>query len=280
MRLLFLPNRSARGALLILVACLSLAGAQVHAADPPALRLQIVSEGWGDAAPADVRKVLESAGSALARNFSGVGIPPIHVSPRGGPIALFARLPDGTVQIRLDTGDHYWSQYAFQFGHELCHVLCQFDQDPTGNLWFEESICEMASLFVLRRMSETWKTDPPYPNWKTYADSLANYARDYMEQAKLPPGKSLPQWYQEHATALARIATDRERNRVVATALLPKFEAQPEHWGAVHFLNVARPTAPQQFAEYLRDWHANVPAEHRQFVASIAAEFGIENFSP
>jgi hypothetical protein len=278
MRLAHLPNRSNLLALLALAACLSLAGSSAHGGptDPPTLRLQIEADGWGGAVPADVRKVLESAGSALAKNFPGVELPPIQISPRGGPIVLHQRLADGTLQVQLDTGGNYWSQYAFQFGHEMCHILCRFDRDPTGNLWFEESLCEMASLFVLRRMSETWRRDPPYPNWKAYADSLATYARDYTDQARLPQGTSLAAWYREHAGALAKTATDRERNRVVAVALLPKFEAEPQHWAAVHYLNVAKPAAPQRFAEYLRDWHANVPAEHRKFVAAIAAELGIE----
>jgi hypothetical protein len=278
MRLALMSNRSALIASFI-GAVLLLAGSRAHSAqpaDPPALRLQIVADGWGNAVQPDVRKVLESAGSVLVRHFPGVELPPLQISPRGGPIVLHDRLSDGTIQIHLDTGDQYWSQYAFQFGHELCHVLCRFDQDPTGNLWFEESLCEMASLFVLRRMSETWASEPPYPNWKDYAPSLATYARERMDQAKLPAGQSLAAWYREHARALAKNATDRDLNLVVATALLAKFESQPQHWAAVHYLNVGRPVAPQPFTDYLGDWHANVPAEHRPFVAEIADEFGIK----
>jgi len=240
-----------------------------------AIEITLADEGeWEGAVPEDVRRVLGSAAAALLAEVPDAAMPPLEVRARGGPIVLHQRGPAGLVRIRLNTGGNLWSQYAYQFAHEVCHVLCRYDRDPTGNQWFEESLCEMASLFVLRRMATTWKTDPPYPNWRSYAVHLGAYADERIAAARLPEGTSLAEWYRVNRDALATVATDRERNTVVAAALLPLFEDQPHHWAAVPRINDAMPTAPQPFARYLADWRRSLPAERRATVDAIAAAFG------
>lgn len=244
-------------------------------AQTPKLELRIDPDGWGTANVRDVEAVFRSAAGQLLPHFPGVELPPIRVSARGGPIVLHRRGEDGSVIMRLNTGDTYWSQYAFQFAHELCHVLCRYDPDPTGNKWFEESICELASLYTLRAMGKTWQTDPPYRNWKGYAGSLTEYARKRIDAAALPDGQTLAQWYGENAEALGKNATDREKNTVVAAALLPLFERNPEHWAAVASLNAGRPARAQAFVEYLNDWQVHAPTEHRPFIRLLSERFGV-----
>lgn len=256
-------------AALLLLALLPRAGG-----DEP-LRIALADETeWGGAVPEDVRRVLGSTARALLDHVPESGLPPLEVRASGGPIVLHERGDGGLVRIRLNTGGNLWSQYAYQFAHELCHVVCRYDRDPTGNQWFEESLCELASLFVLRRMAERWATEPPYPNWRDYAPHLAAYATARIDGARLPEGTTLADWYRANRSALATVATDRQRNTVVAAALLPLFEAEPAHWAAVPYLNEAMPTAPQPFREYLADWRRRLPPERRPTVAAIAAAFG------
>jgi hypothetical protein len=250
------------------------------AAQPPRLELRIDREGWGSAVLGDVEAVLGSAADQLLPHFPGIELPPVRVSPRGGPIVLHRRGEDGSIIMRLNTGDTFWSQYAFQFAHELCHILCRYDTDPTGNKWFEETICELASLYTLRSMGQAWQTRPPYPNWKGYARHLTAYAQKRIDDSPLPDGLTLAQWYRRNAEALGANATDRGKNTIIAAALLPLFEREPRHWAAVWHLNDATPTSPQSFEAYLADWHAHVPAEHRAFVRAIAGEFGIRLKAP
>lgn len=241
--------------------------------EPPLIALADEAE-WGGAVPEDVRRVLRSAARALLDHVPAADLPPLEIRATGGPIVLHERGDGGLVRIRLNTGGNLWSQYAYQFAHELCHVVCRYDRDPTGNQWFEESLCELASLFVLRRMAERWATEPPYPNWRDYAPHLADYATARIDAARLPEGTSLADWYRANRTALGSVATDRQRNTVVAVALLPLFEAEPAHWAAVPFLNAAMPAGPQPFGEYLAEWRRRVPPERRATVAAIAAAFG------
>lgn len=227
---------------------------------------------WGGQI-ADVQKVLDSAANQLWPYFSDRKLPTILVEPKGGPITLYQRGPAGEIRVRLNTGDRLWAQHAFQFAHEFGHILCNYDPAPNRNKWFEESICEAASLFALRRMAKVWERDPPYPNWKSYAPSLASYAEDRMKNSQLPDGASLAAWYREHADSLYRDPVMREKNLIVATALLPLFEKEPEHWASVAYLNVTAPRESQTFSTYLAEWHTRCPAKHRPFVATIARQF-------
>jgi len=224
---------------------------------------------------ADVDKVLYSAAGELFCNFPECKLNPIEVEPKGGPITLYRRGAAGQYLVRLDTGGTFWSQYAYQFSHELCHILCKYDEDDHHQKWFEESLCELASLYVLRRMSKNWKTEPPYPNWKSYSVQLNKYAEERIATAQLPKEKTFDQWYGENAADLNKNAVDRERNTVVAVALLDLFEKAPESWESVQWLNTAKLSKLHSFKDYLQFWQRNCPEKHKAFVACIASRFAI-----
>jgi len=245
----------------------------------PARELVIRAQGgekaW-DASAADVEKVLHSAAAELWKHFPAHKLHPIHVQPKGGPIVLFKRGPKSEYIVRLDTGGTYWSQYSFQFAHEFTHILCGYREGDASNLWFEESLCELGSLYALRQMAETWKTQPPYDHWKSYAPRLADYAADRIKAAALPEKATLAQWYVEHAAALKKDATQRERNSVVAGALLDLFEKTPQSWEAIAYVNAKKGKTERSFEQYLADWHAAAPHGHRAFIRDVAQRFGIK----
>ncbi len=238
---------------------------------------------WDGASLADVTKVLRSAAETLWQHVPERRLAPIRVRPKGGPIVLYDRGPGGAYRVRLDTGGTYWCQYAFQFAHEFGHILCRHEKHPDAtmehmdqsNMWFEESVCETASLFALRRMAEVWKTHPPYPNWRDFAPSLRSYAEDRLRAAPIPKGTTLAAWYRKHADRLREEPCDRPKNRVVAGVLLPMFEAAPDRWQAVRYLNAGARPEPRSFEEYLADWRRHCPARHRPFVRQVAEAFGI-----
>jgi hypothetical protein len=266
-------------AALLLVSTAPAAGEEkpADASGPPqALSIRVASAAdWKCEVP-DVEKVLESAAGELWPHFPGRQLAPIEVAPKGGPIVLFQRGPKGEYRVRLNTGDRLWSQIAYQFAHEFCHILCNYDEKHAPTKWFEESLCETASLFALRRMAETWQTRPPYPNWKSYAPHLASYATERLKNAALPKDKAFPQWYRENAEAFRASAADRPRNTLVAAVLLPLFERQPQAWGAVTYLNKEIFPGPYTFEDHLTAWRRNCPPERRAFVSSVAAAFGID----
>ena len=246
-------------------------------ADPPrAPRILLAADDeWEEARAVDVVAVLGSAGQALLRHVPEADIPTVVVTARGGPILLYDRSPEGHFQIRLDTGGTRWSQYGFQFGHEMCHLLCRTNPRLATHRWFEEALCETASLFVLRRMAETWDDDPPYPNWRRYAPKLREYAEDRLAESPRPPEMPLAVWYARYRDDLEERPTDRANGVAIAAALLPLFEAEPDHWEAIHWLNAAEPPQPASFREHLAAWRRRVPPARRSAVEAIAREFGV-----
>ncbi len=261
----------------VVLACLSLAPAAAGApAEAPRLHICPAPVGEWKADIHDVQHVLRSAAEPLWQHFPERRLDPIVVAPRGGPIVWFKRGLQREYYVQLNTGGTFWCQYAYQFAHEFCHILSCYEPTEKANKWFEESICEMASLYALRRMAETWKVKPPYPNWRGFSKHLRAYADERIKKSQLPDGTSLTAWYRQHEPVLRRNSTDREKNNIVAVVLLPLFEAEPEHWAAVEFLNAAPSKKPRSFQHYLADWHTHAPERHRPFIATIAAQFEIE----
>lgn len=234
---------------------------------------------WEDADPANVRAVLESVAEALLARApnAAADMPAVVVRARGGPIALYEMTAEGHWQVNLNTGGRYWCQYTYQFAHELCHLLCRAagvgadaDHNEAGNPWFEEALCETASLFVLRRMADAWEASPPYSNWEDYAQSLREYAARRLADSPRPADEPLAAWYARNRTQLAPY--NRSHDLPIAAALLPLFEARPEGWAALRWLNVD--VRPRAFRDHLAAWRRRVPPVHAPIVDAIAAAFG------
>lgn len=78
--------------------------------------------------------------------------------------------------IFLNAKENYWCQWVYQFAHEYCHHL--IDGTLTGEwsnlLWFEETICELSSLYNLNKMIDYYTTNglPGYsPSVQVYLDN-------------------------------------------------------------------------------------------------------------
>ena len=121
----------------------------------------IVENGnWGAVSLSAIRAVLESAYTALVEAFEKEPEDVIHVTQwnREYPLVVHDRRP---YQMYLSARDRYWCQYVYQFSHELCHILTNFDRAKQHrHKWFEESLCELSSLFVLHRLAEIWAESP------------------------------------------------------------------------------------------------------------------------
>ncbi len=244
------------------------------AGDPPEIRVEKSAEWKADRGT--VKRVLSAAAGELWKHVSEGKPPVIQVWPKGGPILLYRRGPAGEFLVKLDTGESYWAQYTYQFAHECAHVLAGGAPAKHRHKWFEESLCEAASLFVLRRSAETWKTSPPYPGGESFAPALRNYADDRMKKGLLPEGKTLAAWYAENREALEAKADDRARNQVPAQELLPLLEKEPERWESLLWLNAEPLPAEAPFARVLEAWKARCPERHRAFVGELALRFGLE----
>jgi hypothetical protein len=240
------------------------------------LAIIVVSDDWGDAQKRDVEKVLNSAALPV---WESAGSPPLHpiaVANRpGNPLVAYERGPLNTYIVSLNVRGRLWAKLAYQFSHEMAHILANYRDVPNKQRWFEEAICECASLYSLRRIGDTWKTTPPYPNWSSYADSLTDYANDRIHQAAAIPDDDLTAWYSANKSTLDADPTHRELNQVAAGRLLPIFEKYPNSWKAVRSLNLGDPAENETLHEYLKAWYSRVSVPERPVVSEIATLFSV-----
>ena len=244
-----------------------------------AVELEIIPKGF-NSSKADIHAVCKSAGDQLLKHMVDLKPTVIQVSRgRSGPIALFQRGPKGEFRVRLDTEKTYWAQYSYQFAHEICHVLCRYEDDYKGNLWFEETLAELASIYSLREMSKVWRKNAPYQNWRSFAPSLRDYTDnierkrdDFLEITRI----GLPAYYRQHASHLKTNATDRPKNGAMAIVLLTLFERDPTQWSAIQYLNPSPSPKGESFKSYLTKWRNAAPAAHKEFIQTIAQLYGIQ----
>lgn len=241
---------------------------------------------WGNVAVRDLQLFLE----AVAGEFMTYAADPqqsalrIRVVPRAGsPRVLYERGREGEYVVQLTARNDNWFQYAYQFAHELCHIVSHFDhkerhgdQVASGNQWFEEALCETAALYTLKRLAADWAEAPPARQWLGYGPIFASYAAFLQAQPhrRAALGQDVAPWYREHAAALANDPYQREMNERLATALLPLFEREPQSWRAIAYLNADAASAGKGFAEFLGDWYLACPPELRDVVHQTMTLFG------
>lgn len=256
-----------------------------HVAKKRTITVEVAQGDWGRAEVRDIGRVLDSVADELA-SVVGVAGDDLHlrVLPRGGsPRVLYERDAEGQYIVQLTARDERWFQYVYQFAHELCHVLSNFDNKEglggekvdESNQWFEESLCEAASLFTLQRLAVVWETSPPTRNWSGYGKAFSAYADRLINEPHrhLAAGRSFRDWYAENQASLSSSPYQREKNELVAANLLPLFAAHPESWQSIAYLNPSKTSAGKPFAQYLADWRAASP--DKALPDQVIALFGL-----
>ena len=141
--------------------------------------------------------------------------------------------------------------------------------DPHGpHRWFLEALAEVSLLISLRQMAETWKDHPPYLSWRKHAAGIRQKADEWINNATLPPGTTLAEWFAENEPLLQHDPTNKELVRKVAVALLPLCEENQDSWRAATAV-LSDDMTQATLVEYLTGWHARVPETHRLVVRQI-----------
>jgi len=241
---------------------------------------------WGDANRQDIERLLEDVATHIARLLRDPLIGSIVVEPspptKDYPETLPRSSPEEPYTILLSARGKLWAQFSYQFAHEFCHVLSGYESmRKNPNNWFVEALCELASIFTLRRMVERWPTQPPYQNWASYGASLARYTI----RAPVTTGhaallsdaiKQLLSCEQDNLrktslrTEFGEFSkSDRDKVAVISHALLPLFENEPTGWNAVRKV----PVTNGPLTEYLADWYAQAELTDKPFLKRILDVF-------
>ncbi len=268
-----------------LVATATLADSATPLAPTPAT-IRVAESGWGDGDPATIKLVLDSVAAELMARLTARPLAPIVVSHSpGAPVALFERSPGGEYRIELSASGAAPGPYVYEFAHEFCHVLSNYEKHrhfavTRKQQWFEEALCEVASLYALKVLSAKWRISAPTPALAAGAAQLREIAMRFQLEShrRLPPGTTLSAWYRASSSSLADGAYNRDRNEIVANLLLPLFEENADLWGALRFLNLDDPA--DTFVQYLQSWFDRAPARYRDVIRYTMSLFFSRETSP
>ena len=230
----------------------------------------------------DIEAVLQSVADVLLPDFPRHRSISIDVrSSAAGPRVLAIKSSEGSHQVLLNVQGARWDQLAYQFSHELCHIVSNYDRREIGSVpalrghqWFEETLCEAVSLMTLDRLTSKWEQSPPVAGWQDYAGAFRNYAQRLLSDPHrhLPHSSSFAAWYRENERALEEDPYLREKNELAAVALRELLENTPGSLAAIGYLNLES-SGRGSFAAYLASWYDCCPEAHRPFVLRLMSLF-------
>ena len=140
--------------------------------------------------------------------------------------------------ILLTAEDDYWCQWVYQFAHEYCHHLIDgpLDGELHGLKWFEETICELSSLFCLHRMAD-YCNSHANPCLDLYHPLVQNYL-EYLLRGE-EDGVPLHLYMQRNLHLLTQPVYHRDIYRDIARRILSLFVDCPSLWRIIfHFGNM------------------------------------------
>lgn len=243
------------------------------------LNLKVQNGGWGNVKKESIETVLYSvADELLSRLPNKLTVPIVISHTNNAPVALYDRGPEGEYRVQLHASGNSWHLYVYEFAHELCHILSNYEEnigaDTTKyNQWFEETLCETASLYALKKLAATWAVSPPEPEFADEAKRLTRFFDHLVNEGhrQLPPHTPLVNWLRDNEEPLRRDPYLRQKNEVIANLLLPLFQENPQNWEALNYLNLDPADARNSLREYLQHWYKNAPVQHKRFVAGVLA---------
>jgi hypothetical protein len=170
---------------------------------------------WGQSRPPDAGLVVTRmrevclAGVRLVSDHQPARLR-IDDHPREYPhVWLHAEQPDAAWVV-VDIGTRDWCKLAYQFGHELGHVLCNSwqwgDTPKPPSQWLEESLVEAFSIRGLGELAASWNRDPPFRGSAAFATAIRQYRAATIEHYRRvggpAPTESLAAWFGANREAL------------------------------------------------------------------------------
>lgn len=136
--------------------------------------------------------------------------------------------------IYLHAYQDYWCRWVYQFAHEYCHhfINGKLSREISGLTWFEETICELSSMFHLYRFYARWsKKQHPY------APFVLDYLNDLLSKNPLLFSETLrPRFLSLWEQILSEPKYHRDHYNVIATKMFPLFVENPRLWKIIlHF---------------------------------------------
>ncbi|WP_245272751.1 hypothetical protein [Mesorhizobium sp. LNHC221B00] len=164
--------------------------------------------------------------------------------------------------IIVDIGERDWSKLAYQFGHELGHVMAnswRADAKPAAPCqWLEEAMVEAFSLRGLGRLAKSWKEAPPFAGDNAFGDAIAEYRENIIRgYTTLADSQGLTRdaaaWFVDHRSEMEATALV-PYGQAMSVTILAEYDRAPHYVEALGALNRWPGRTGIPIAEYLRRW--------------------------
>lgn len=256
--------------------CLILITTYTNAKDNIIIDIRPSSSGWHEAKTNDIKAVATSAASNLMHYFPQKKLSPIILrNEEIGPKVLYKRGNNNEYIVIVDINGRRWSQLSYQFSHELCHILSNYNKYNRATQWLEESICEAISLLTLEKMSIQWQHTPPYPNWKSYSSSIKKYLNNMLQEKHRGQSNNLSNWFVLNKESLSSYPYLRDKFEVIGTAIYRLIKMEKFKISTIQYLNLGLSKNADNISARLHEWYKNSPPSNKESVLSIAKLLGI-----
>jgi hypothetical protein len=165
--------------------------------------------------------------------------------------------------IVVDIGARAWAQLAYQFGHELGHVLCNLwrpdTHSPNACAWLEEALVEAFSIRGLGLLADSWTANPPFPNDAAFGGAIRQYRDNLLTKYRTAATEqgataNLAAWYQAHRSALESDGDIGGPARGAVLAFLDELMAEPAGIEGLGALYRWPDASDMSMEDYLRLW--------------------------
>ena len=248
------------------------AGLAQQAAQPTSLLsapLEIYGA-WGGSRPEAARRVvllMREACLAGVRLLSDRQPEKLRVDNHfEGPPAIWLHAdPATTAWVIVDIDPRDWCKLAYQFGHELGHVLANSwnaDARPRPPCqWLEEAMVEAFSIRGLATLALDWERDPPFAGDSAFAGAIRRYRTDLVEQYRNAggqgPAADLAAWFAANRTAIEASRGLADFLGPAVLAALAAFESNVACVEDLGALNRWPERTGLAIDDYLRRWAAS-----------------------
>jgi hypothetical protein len=188
-----------------------------------------------------------------------------------GPPAVWLHDHESTVAwITVDISERAWIQLAYQFGHELGHVLAnswqRWAEPRTPCQWLEEAMVEALALRGLGRLAESWRENPPFPGDNAFSDAIASYLQNIIQrytQLAAEQGllRSAAEWFANNRRDI-EVGGLNPFAQAASLAIVAEYDSNPEGVEALGALNRWPDRAGIPIEDYFNRWEASCDELH------------------
>ncbi|THD42243.1 MAG: hypothetical protein E7774_16225 [Bradyrhizobium sp.] len=173
--------------------------------------------------------------------------------------------PAATAWVIVDIDPRDWCKLAYQFGHELGHVLANSWNRAAAPhppcQWLEEAMVEAFSIRGLAPLANEWERNPPFPDDSAFAGAIRQYRADLIERYRKagdePHFDGLAAWFAANRATLdaaGSLSVSLGPAVIAVLATLEESVACVEDLGA---LNRWPERSALPIEDYLRKWQSS-----------------------